>query len=225
MKKHDLLYTKLLLAGFCLLSAAVAALALFARGRLPDTVGRALTAQEASQVIARNSPLTDYVFLTPNADFPRAQPISKITVHHMAGDLGLEELGAAFAQRDRSASSNYAIDSSGRVALYVEEANRAWTSGSEENDSRAVTIEVANDQLGGQWHVSDAAFDALVELCADICRRNGIQALMYTGDAEGTLTTHRMFSDATLCPGPYLESRLPDLVSRVNALLGHSEPL
>ena len=73
----------------------------------------------------------------------------------MAGDLELEEVGKRFSDRDRRTSANYAIDSSGKVALYVEEANRAWTSSSKENDSQAVTIEVANDEVGGQWHVGD----------------------------------------------------------------------
>ena len=70
-------------------------------------------------------PLTEYVYLSPNATFPRENPIEKITVHHMAGDLSLEELGRSFGEWDRQASSNYAIDSAGRVALYVEEADQA----------------------------------------------------------------------------------------------------
>ena len=77
----------------------------------------------------------------------------------------MEELGQAFLQRDRRASANYAIDSEGRVALYVEESDRAWTSSSADNDHRAVTIEVANDEIGGDWHVSDEAFETLVALC------------------------------------------------------------
>ena len=36
------------------------------------------------------------------------------------------------------------------MALYVEEGNRAWTSSSPENDHQAVTIEVANDEVGGR---------------------------------------------------------------------------
>jgi hypothetical protein len=138
----------------------------------------------------------------------------------MAGDLSLETVGENFSQRDRRASSNYAIDSSGRVALYVEEGNRAWTSSSRENDHQAVTIEVANDETGGSWHVSDQAFETLITLCTDICRRNGITRLDFTGNPEGNLTLHKMFSDQTECPGPYLESRMEEIAALVNERLG-----
>lgn len=209
-----------LLGGFCLLTGLVLALCAAFSFRLPELVGRELTGEETAQVVARNSPLTEYVYLSPNATFPRENPIEKITVHHMAGDLSLEELGHSFGEWDRQASSNYAIDSAGRVALYVEEADQAWTSASEENDSRAVTIEVANDQTGGDWHVSDASFEALTALCTDICRRNGIKELRFTGGPEGSLTTHRMLDPDTLCPGPYLQGRMEELAKAVNARLG-----
>ena len=66
-------------------------------------------------------------------------------------------------------------------------------------------MEVANDQIGGQWHVSDAALEALVKLCVDICQRNPAlkNGLNYTGDARGNLTKHSYFT-STACPGPYL---------------------
>lgn len=209
----------ILLVGFLVLVVAVGVLCLVEYRSLPDNVGRVLTAEEQADVIAENSSLTDYVFLSPNADFPREEPITRITVHHMAGDLSLEELGNRFANRDRRASSHYAIDSAGNVALYVEEKNRAWTSSNRDNDERAITIEVANDQVGGDWHVSDAAFEKLVELIVDICKRNGITEFTYTGDDSGTLTTHNMFNDQTICPGPYLSGRLGELANEVNSRL------
>ena len=219
MKENDFRNVWLLLAGFCAAAAVVLVLCVTARSQMPDTVGRTLTAEETVQITARNSPMTEYVYLSPNADFPRGDAIRKVTVHHMAGDLALEDLGASFARRDRRASSNYAIDSSGRVALYVEEGNRAWSSNSLANDDQAVTIEVANDQVGGDWHVSDTAFETLIELCVDICRRNGIPELRYTGDETGTLTLHSMFYDETECPGPYLKSRMGELAGEVNRRL------
>ena len=53
---------------------------------LPDNVGRLLTDAEKEEVISRNSPLIDYIYLSPNANFPREDAIEKITIHHMAGD-------------------------------------------------------------------------------------------------------------------------------------------
>lgn len=211
-----------LLALFVLFGAAVLAAVLWNNARLPDGVGRELSAEERAEVIGRNSPMTEYVYLTPNAGFPREQEIDTITIHHMAGDLTLEKLGHDFALIDRRASSNYGVDREGRVGLYVEECNRAWTSSSPENDGRAVTIEVANDEEGGDWHVSDASYAALIDLCVDICRRNGIPRLNYTGDTHGNLTTHDMFAD-TECPGPYLKSRLEEIARTVNERLNTIE--
>lgn len=209
-----------MLAALCVIAALVLGCWAVATSQRPDYVGRPLDGDLKEQVIAQNSPLTDYVFLTENADFPRTDPIEGITIHHMAGNLSLDGLGDKFSKRDAQASSNYAIDSDGDVALYVEEANRAWTSNDRDIDERTVTIEVANDELYGDWHVSDEAFEALVELCADICRRNGIERLNFTNDLSGNLYYHNMMDESTECPGPYLTERMQDLADAVNERLG-----
>lgn len=146
-----------------------------------------------------NSPLVNYTKISPHSNNPRKDKIKKITIHHMAGDLSVETCGNVFQSRE--ASSNYGIDSNGRVGMYVEEKNRSWCSSNAGNDHQAVTIEVANDEYGGSWHVSDKALNKLIELCIDICKRNGIQKLNYTGDVSGNLTRHNMFV-ATSCPRP-----------------------
>lgn len=165
-----------------------------------------------------NSKLVEYTKLSPNCTKPRKSKITKITIHHMAGNFSLESVGNSFASPKREASANYAIDSNGRVAMYVEEKNRAWTSSSADNDNCAVTIEVANDVIGGDWHVSNKALSKLIDLCVDICKRNGIEKLNYTGDKSGNLTMHKWFA-TTLCPGPYLESKFPYIASAVNRQL------
>lgn len=138
----------------------------------------------------------------------------------MAGNLSVETCGRVF--QTTNASANYGIDSNGRVGMYVEEHNRAWTSSNADNDHQAVTIEVANDRIGGDWHVSDKALMKLIYLCADICKRNGIKQLHFTGDASGNLTMHKWFA-ATACPGPYLESKFPYIASEVNKILTSAE--
>ena len=137
----------------------------------------------------------------------------------MAGNLSVETCGEVFAPTSRKASSNYGIGSDGRVGMYVEEKNRAWTSSSASNDHQAITIEVANDQIGDQWHVSDKALAKLIDLCVDICKRNNIKQLNFTGDKNGNLTMHKYFA-ATNCPGPYLESKFPYIANEVNKRLG-----
>ena len=166
-----------------------------------------------------NSSLINYVNLSPNCNSPRNNAIKKITIHHMASNLSVEQCGNIFANRNRQASSNYGISSDGRVGLYVDEANRSWCSSNADNDHQAITIEVANDVIGGNWHVSDVALAKLIDLCVDICERNGINRLIFTGNASGNLTLHKYFA-ATMCPGPYLESKMPYIAQEVNRRLG-----
>lgn len=165
-----------------------------------------------------NSNLVNYTRISPNKSVPRNHKIDKITIHHMAGNLSVETCGNVFAPASRQASSNYGIDSNGRVGMYVEEKDRSWCTSSPENDNRAVTIEVANDEIGGNWHVSDDALAKLIDLCVDICKRNGIKSLNYTGGKDGNLTMHKWYAN-TSCPGPYLSSKFPYIASEVNKRL------
>ena len=169
-----------------------------------------------------NSSLVSYTKLSPNCDHPRNHTIDKITIHHMAGDLSVETCGNLFDNPNREASANYGIGSDGRVGLYVDEGDRAWASASPSNDNRAVNIEVANCATGGDWPVSSAAYNKLIDLCVDICQRNGIKALNYTGGADGNLTEHRMFVP-TACPGPYLHERMSQIAAAVNSRLRAAE--
>lgn len=213
----------ILIIGSVIIAVLVLIAWLSASSKIPDYVGYPLEGEEKEMVIEQNSPLIDFVYLTPNADFPRDKEVSKITIHHMGGDIPLGNLGDRFVKRDVQASSNYAIDSKGNVGLYVEEANRAWTSSNRENDEEAITIEVANDEEGGNWHVSNESFNKLVELCVDIYRRNGIEEIVYTGDTTGNLTYHGMFDSNTECPGPYLTSRMSALAAAINEQLHQTD--
>ena len=165
-----------------------------------------------------NSALVDYVKISPNRTSPRDHAIDRITIHHMAGNLSVETCGNVFAPSSRQASANYGIDSNGRVGMYVEERDRSWCSSNKANDHRAVTIEVADNAGAPGWGCSDKAMNKLVELCTDICRRNGIAKLNYTGDTNGNLTMHKWFA-ATDCPGAYLESKFPWIAEQVNKRL------
>ena len=164
-----------------------------------------------------NSSLISYTRISPNYN-PRGEKIRKITIHHAAGRVSVESLGNIFASPARQASANYGIGYDGRIGLYVEESGRAWTSSNAANDHQAVTIEVSNDGGAPDWHVSDSVLERLIELCTDICRRNGIAALNYTGDKNGNLTMHKWFA-ATACPGPYLEGKFPYIATEVNKRL------
>lgn len=165
-----------------------------------------------------DSPLVAYTRISPNSNNPRANRILKVTPHHMAGNLTLEQFGAIVANPKRQMSANYAIESSGRIGLFCREANRSWCSSSPTNDHMAITVEVANDGGAPNWHVSDKAIAALIDLCTDVCKRNGLDKLVFTGTAAGTVTEHNYFTP-TACPGPYLQSKLPYITNEVNRRL------
>ncbi len=143
--------------------------------------------------------------------------VCKITPHHAAGVLSAEQLAKIFQNSSRNASANYCIGNNGEIVCGVGEENRAWTSGSRENDYQAITIEVSNSENGGEWRISEKAWNSLVNLCADICKRYNFK-LVYDGTPNGSLTRHNMFQ-ATNCPGPYLQSRFAELANVVNAQL------
>lgn len=137
---------------------------------------------------------------------PRTQKVTKITIHCMAGNMGAEACAKYHLTCKDPVSANYYIGTDGAVCAGVSEDRRAWTSSSEWNDQRAITIEVANNGGAPTYPVSEAAYKATIALCADICNRYGITP-HYDGTKDASLTEHRMYAKKS-CPGPYLHNRL-----------------
>ncbi len=147
----------------------------------------------------------------------KGHKICKITPHHMAGVLSGEQCARIFQNPNRQASANYCIGNDGGIVGCVDENNRAWTSSSSSNDCQAITIEVSNCEIGGKWKISDAAWNALIKLCVDICTRYDFK-LTYDGTPNGSLTRHNMFAN-TNCPGQYLQGKFQELANTVNSIL------
>lgn len=150
--------------------------------------------------------------------------VCKITPHHMSGKLSAQRCGEIFEDPTRFASSNYGIGYNGEIYGYVNEDDRAYTSSNWQNDIQAITIECSNAYNGGDWALTDATWNSLINLCVDICRRHNFR-LVYDNTPNGSLTRHNMFAN-TDCPGPWLQARLPELARIVNSKLdgGQLEP-
>ena len=147
------------------------------------------------------SPLTNSVVEANSSNYSSGRSgyrVCKITPHHMAGILTGEQCARLFQSYGRQASANYCIGYDGDIVLSVGEENRSWCSANKANDCQAITIEVSNDSIGGDWHISDKSWNSLVNLCVDICKRYNFR-LNYTWDANGSLTRHNMFTSTT-CP-------------------------
>lgn len=180
-----------------------------------------------------NSSLVKYTKLSPNNSGKRTHSIDRITPHCVVGQLSVESLGSMFAQSSKEASCNYAIGSDGRVALIVDEGQRSWCSSSNANDQRAVTIECASDKTS-PYAFNDTVYAKLIELCVDICKRNGKTKLLWISDkdkalayepksGEMLLTVHRWFANKS-CPGDWLMQRMGSLASKVTEQLSGSAP-
>lgn len=191
-----------------------------------------------------NSNLVTYTRLSPNCTKPRNHAIDTITIHVFVGQVTAEQ-GCnidKFTKYDmnKGSSCNYVVGYDGSIGLCVEEKNRSWCSGGKDklgrvikvngfsgkdNDHRAITIEVASNNKH-PYEVTTKAYNALIELVADICKRNDIKKLVWKGDKslvgkvdQQNMTVHRWFSTKE-CPGDYLYNRHGDIAAKVNELLG-----
>ena len=174
-----------------------------------------------------NSPLVTYKRITNNKTSPRNHAIDTITIHCIVGQWTAKQGCDYFATTDRKCSANYVVGKDGSIGLSVEEKDSSWCSSSSSNDHRAITIEVASD-TAHPYAVTDEAYNALIKLVADICKRNGIKKLLWKADKsligqvdKQNMTVHRWFANKS-CPGEYLYSRHSDIAAKVNALLGDS---
>lgn len=189
-----------------------------------------------------NSPLVTYTLISPNRTQNRNHAIDTITIHCFVGQVTAKRGCEVFQPSSKQASCNYVVGYDGSIGLCVEEKDRSWCSGGKDkngnpirvngisgssNDYNAVTIEVACEAKE-PYAVTDKAYAALIELVADICKRNGIKKLLWSGDkslvgntAKQNMTVHRWFANKS-CPGDYLYNRHGEIATEVNKRLGVS---
>lgn len=129
--------------------------------------------------------------------------ISAIAIHHMAGNLSVEQCGKVFLNNDVSA--HYGIGNDGRIGVYVDENNSSWSMGSAKWNRKVISIELANCSGAPDWKVSDKVIERCIELVADIAYRNGWTSVDW---GYGTLATSDIIAHkwvaSTACPGPYM---------------------
>lgn len=171
-----------------------------------------------------NSPLVTYKRISSKKTSPRNHVIDTITIHCIVGQWTAKQGCDYFATTSRDCSCNYVVGKDGSIGLCVDEKDRSWCSSSGANDHRAVTIEVASD-TAPPYAVTDKAYQALIKLVADICKRNNIKELKWKADKslvgkvdKQNMTVHRWFASKD-CPGEYLYQRHGDIAEKVNAII------
>ena len=176
-----------------------------------------------------NSSLVTYKNISPNKNTNRSHAIDTITIHCVVAQWTAKQTCSYFKNSSVKASCNYAVGCDGSIGLCVEEKGRSWCSSNAANDHRAITIEVASDRTH-PYAVTDKAYNALIKLVADICKRNGIKKLIWSTSKSDrinhkngcNMTVHRDFANKS-CPGDYLYSRHGDIASKVNAMLDENK--
>ncbi len=172
-----------------------------------------------------DSKLVSVVVPSPNHSGKRVYPLTRVSVHCVVGQCYAKSLGDLFADAGFEASSNYGIGFDGKIGQYLPESYRSWCTSSYDNDNRAITIEVASDTFH-PYKVTQAAYDALIKLLVDICKRNGKKKVIWFGDKTKSLsyqpksdellmTVHRWFANKA-CPGDYLYDLHPQIAAQVN---------
>lgn len=175
-----------------------------------------------------NSSLASYKKISPNRTSPRNHKIDTISIHCAVGQFTAKKLLnlSHFVNYDaqKGASCNYAIGCDGSIGIGVEEKDRSWCTSSRSNDHRAITIEVASETKH-PYEVTDEAYDALIKLLVDICKRNKIKELKWKADksligqpSKQNMTVHRWFANKA-CPGDYLYKRHGQIAKEVNVQL------
>lgn len=163
-----------------------------------------------------SSPLVDDYVMANTSNFTvgrRGTKIDTIFMHHMAGVLTARQCGNIFAKAGRGGSAHYGIGSDGRIGCYVDEGNIAWHCGNWPWNCRSIGIELSNSSTGGDWPVSDRTLELAAQLVADIAKRNGMGRLV----VGQNLKKHNDVS-STVCPGPYVTSRMQWIADRANAI-------
>ena len=168
-------------------------------------------------MVMSKSSLVTYTDITSHKSKGRGgKKIDKIFIHHMAGNLTVKQCGNVF--KNNQVSAHYGINGK-NIGCYVDEKDTAWHCGNFGYNQRSTGIELANDQgASGKWHVSDKTIDTAIKLIADICKRNGIKKLNYTGNHKGNLCMHCWVA-STACPGTYLKTKFKYIADEVNMIL------
>ena len=145
------------------------------------------------------------------------QPINGVVIHHVAGTNGLGYVANA---NTRNSHPTYHIANSGAVTGIVNPDRRPYSTGGTP-DPNAVTFEVDNSSVGGDWPVSPAALEALIDVIVYHASQSPRAGKGFAKNepsvrqSEFFIAWHSQYK-ATACPGPFIMSQLDYIVDQCN---------
>jgi hypothetical protein len=145
------------------------------------------------------------------------QPINGVVIHHVAGTNGL---GYVANENTRNSHPTYHISNSGAVTGIVNPSRRPFSTGGTP-DPNAVTFEVDNSSVGGDWPVSAAALESLIDVIVFHASQSPRAGKGFAKNqpavtqSEFFVAWHSQYK-ATACPGPFIMSQLDYIVAECN---------
>ena len=145
------------------------------------------------------------------------QAINGVVIHHVAGTNGLSYVAN---KNSRNSHPTYHISNSGAVTGIVNPERRPYSTGGQPDPS-AVTFEIDNESVGGDWPISSAALEALIDVIifhASIsprANRGFAKNIKTQVQTEFFIAWHQQYV-ATACPGPFVISQLDYIVAECN---------
>jgi hypothetical protein len=154
------------------------------------------------------------------------QPINGVVIHHVAGTNGLRYVAN---KNIRNSHPTYHIANSGAVTGIVNPDRRPYSTGGTP-DPNSVTFEIDNSSVGGDWPISEAALDALIDVIVYHASQSPRAGKGFAKNqpsvkqSEFFIAWHSQYK-ATACPGPFVMSRLDYIVDQCNKrALGATPP-
>lgn len=142
--------------------------------------------------------------------------INGIVPHIVAGYDGLEFVSG---DNNRNNHPTYHIDRWGKVTGLVPP-NKRPTTTAHSIDQEAVTVEMDNSGLGGDWPITDATLASLIELIiwhgAQSPRKGFALNRPGVGQSEFFIAWHRQYHGVA-CPGDYVVSKADYILSAARA--------
>ena len=145
------------------------------------------------------------------------QPINGVVIHHVAGNNGLNYVAKA---NTRNSHPTYHISNSGAVTGIVNPDRRPYSTGGAP-DPNAVTFEIDNSSVGGDWPVSAAALESLIDVVVFHASQSPRAGKGFAKNqpavtqSEFFVAWHSQYK-ATACPGPFIMSQLDYIVAECN---------
>lgn len=133
--------------------------------------------------------------------------------HHCAG---LDALHYVANWNDRDSHPTYHGSRTGIITGIVHPNRRPYST-SHSVDKVAITFELDNTAVGGDWPVADSALSNSIDVCVDHARQSGLKRFAKNTpgvDQPGVffIAWHSQYH-ATTCPGPYIEAHLDWIVA------------